>query len=76
MSGKVKRYVRSCDLCQRCSSRRIGGPAPMQAMPISSEAFDTVYIDVVGEIHPCSAEGHRYILTMLDSATRFLLQCR
>lgn len=45
----------------------------MQNMPISTDANDTVYIDVVGEIHRCSSEGHRYILILLDSATRFFI---
>ena len=27
----------------------------------------------MGETNPCSAEGHKYILTMLDSATRFFI---
>ena len=65
--------MRSCDLYQRCSNKNVGGTAPIQSMPIFSDAFDTVYTDVVGEIIPMSAEDHRYILTMLDSATRFFI---
>jgi len=45
----------------------------LQAMPIASNAFDTVCLDIVGEIIPSSAEGHRWILTMIDSATRFFI---
>ena len=73
LATKVKRFVKSCDLCQRCSNKNVGGVAPIQSMPISSEVFETVYIDLVGEIIPNSAEGHRYILTMIDSATRFFI---
>jgi len=65
--------VRSCDLCQRCSNKKVGGQAPLQAMPVALNAFDTVYIDIVGEIIPSSAEGHRWILTIIDSATRFFI---
>ena len=73
LATKVKRFVKSCDLCQRCSNKNVGGVAPIQSMPISSEVFETVYIDLVGEIIPNSAEGHKYILTMIDSATRFFI---
>jgi len=58
LCDRVKRFVRSCDLCQRCSNKKVGGQAPMQAMPIASNAFETVYVDIVGEIVPMSAEGH------------------
>jgi len=45
----------------------------LQAMPIASHALDTVYLDIVGEIIPSSAVGHCWILTMIDSATRFFI---
>ena len=61
LNDRVKRFVRSCDLCQRCSSKKVGGIAPLQSMPIASNAFDVVYIDIVGEIVPMSDEGHRWI---------------
>jgi len=73
LATKVKRFVKSCDLCQRCSNKNVGCMAPIQSMPISSQVFETVYIDVVGEIIPNSAEGHKYILTMIDSDTRFFI---
>jgi len=73
LATKVKHFVKSCDLCQQCSNKNIGGVAPIQSSPISSEVFETVYIDLVGEIIPNSAEGHKYILTMIDSATRFFV---
>jgi hypothetical protein len=71
MQARVKRWVKSCDLCQRGSNRNVGRKAPMFSMPIVKDAFDTVYIDIVGEIKPCSVDGHRYILTIMCAATRF-----
>jgi len=65
--------VRSCDLCQRCSSKKVGGIAPLQSMPIAANAFDVVYTDIVGEIVPMSDEGHRWILSITDSTTRFFI---
>jgi hypothetical protein len=40
-------------------------------MPILTEPFSRVSIDLVGPISPPSSEGHRYILTLIDFATGF-----
>ena len=68
---KVKRYVKSCDCCQRNGSMNKGCKAPNMKLPIVGEPFEMVYIDLIGEIHPMTTEGHRYILTLVDCATRF-----
>jgi len=49
LNERIRRFVRSCDLCQRCSNKKVGGQAPLQAMLVASDAFDTVYINIVGE---------------------------
>jgi hypothetical protein len=71
MHSRVKRWVQSCDLCQRGGNRKVGGRAPIMSMPIVKDPFDTVYIDIVGEIQPCSTENHRWILTLMCASTRF-----
>jgi hypothetical protein len=68
-----KRIVLSCLKCQQGASKNVGGKAPLQSLPIISEPFHTVYIDLVGKIEPSSAEGHTHILTLMDSATHFLI---
>ena len=40
-------------------------------MPIVDIPFKRVAIDIVGEIFPASSRGHRYILTLVDYATRY-----
>jgi len=40
-------------------------------MPIIDIPFKRVAIDIVGEIFPASSRGHRYILTVVDFATRY-----
>jgi len=40
-------------------------------MPIIEIPFKRVAIDIVGEIFPASSHGHRYILTVVDFATRY-----
>ena len=70
-SGKCRDYVKSCLLCQKGGNKNVYGKAPMMSMPQISEPFNTVYVDLVGEIHPASAEGHRYILCATDACTHF-----
>ena len=40
-------------------------------MPLIDTSFKRVAIDLVGPIRPPSEEGHRYILTLVDFATRY-----
>src|SRR5208282_3540161 len=70
-SDKCRVYVKSCLLCQKGGNKSVGGKAKMYSMPQCTKPFDKVYIDLVGEIHPASSEGHRYILCGTDSCTHF-----
>ena len=40
-------------------------------MPLISVPFDTVCVDLVGPIAPSTERGHRYILTLIDMASRY-----
>ena len=40
-------------------------------MPLIDLPFDRVAVDLVGPIFPCSERGHRYILVLVDYATRY-----
>ena len=44
---------------------------PLQPMPIITEPFARVAIDLVGPFSPASSDGHKYILTLIDFATGF-----
>jgi hypothetical protein len=68
-----KRIIHSCLKCQQGANRATGGKAPLRPLPICSTPFEKVFIDLVGKIEPASAEGHCYILTILDSATHFII---
>ena len=67
----VTRYCRSCDRCQKTVPKGRTGKAPLQRMPIVKIPFQRVAVDLVGPIVPCSERGHRYILTVVDYATRY-----
>ena len=67
--GDVTRYCQSCDICQRTTPKSRCGKTPLGAMPIIGEPFSQVAIDLVGPL-PMSGRKHRWILTLVDCATR------
>jgi hypothetical protein len=67
----VSRYVQTCDICQKTVSRGKVSPVPLAAMPLIGTPFETVGIDLVGPLSPPSEQGHRFILTLIDLASRF-----
>ncbi|XP_063604424.1 uncharacterized protein LOC134779953 [Penaeus indicus] len=69
--AEIKRYCRSCHACQKTVPKGKIRKAPMVQMPIISEPFSRVAIDIVGPISPPSSRGHKYMLTLIDMATRF-----
>ena len=70
--GDVRRYCASCDTCQRCSPRGTTRKAPLGKMPIIETPFERVAVDLVGPLNPMSDRKHRYVLTMIDYATRYV----
>ena len=46
-------------------------PVPIGSMPLISTPFERVAVDLVGPLSPPSSQGHRYILTIIDVATRY-----
>ncbi|XP_076060325.1 uncharacterized protein LOC143036653 [Oratosquilla oratoria] len=71
MAVDIRDFCRSCDICQRMSSKGRVRPVPLHPLPIITEPFSRVAIDLVGPLSPPSAEGHRYILTLIDFTTGF-----
>ena len=71
MNGDIVRYCKSCDICQRTSPKGRVKKVPMENVPTVSVPFDRVAVDIVGPINPRSKRGNKYILTMVDLATRY-----
>ena len=44
---------------------------PLEMMPLIDTPFKRVAVDLIGPIYPPSEQGHRYILTLVDYATRY-----
>lgn len=71
MWADIRDYCRSYDICQRKSYKGQVKPVPLQPLPVVTEPFSRVAVDVVGPLSPPSAEGHWYILILIDFATGF-----
>ncbi len=71
LPADVARFCKSCDICQRTISKGRIPNVPLGSMPIIETPFERIAIDLIGPIHPVSDRGHRYILTIIDYATRY-----
>ena len=70
-AADIRNFCRSCDRCQRMGHKGRVKPVPMCQIPVFTEPFARVSIDIVGPLTPASTEGHKYILTLIDNATGF-----
>ena len=71
MHKDINSFCRSCDICQKIVAKGALHRAPLGKMPIIDMPFKRVAVDLVGPITPASDRGHRYILTLVDYATRY-----
>ena len=68
--GDVSRFCKSCDICQRTIQKGRVTKVPLGKLPLIDTPFKRVAVDIVGPIEPRSERKSRYILTMIDYATR------
>ena len=71
IQGDVSRFCKSCDVCQKTVSKGSVPKVPLEKMPLIDKPFKRVAIDLVGPISPPSADGQRYILTLVDFSTSY-----
>ena len=69
--GDVTRFCKSCDICQRTIQKGRVTKVPLGKQPLIDTPFKRVAVDIVGPIEPRSDKKSRYILTMIDYATRY-----
>lgn len=67
----MKRYLKSCDICQRTVRKGRLGKALLDCQPIIDTPLKRVAIDLIGCIPPVSDECNRNIATMIYFATRY-----
>ena len=71
VQADVARYCRSCDICQKTYPKGRVPKIPIGEMPLIDTPFARVAVDLVGPIHPPSEKGNRFILSLVDYATRY-----
>lgn len=71
LNGDVMRFCQSCDICQKTVKKGSVMKVPVQETPLIDTPFKRCAVDLVGPINPPSEKGHRYILTLVDYATRY-----
>jgi len=70
MTKEVRDYCKSCDMCQRLGKGQKPAPAPLIPLPLITEPFTCIAIDIVGPL-PVTKSGNRFILTVMDLATHY-----
>ena len=71
VQADAARYCRSCDICQKTYPKGRVPRIPVGEMPLIDTPFARVAVDLVGQIYPPSEKGNRFILTLVDYATRY-----
>jgi len=65
----VQDYCRSCRECQK-TAPKVQYQNPLIPLPLIDVPFQRVAMDIIGPL-PKSSRGHRYILVVMDYATRY-----
>jgi len=68
MLATVRKYVASCQACQR--RKGVAGRAPLAALPEVTQPLERVSADLIDMAG--SSSGHRYLLVIIDHYTRYL----
>ena len=71
MHNDISGFCRFCNVCQKTVDKGTAARAPRGEMPLINTPFKRVAVDFVGPITPASERGHKYILTLVDYATRY-----
>lgn len=69
--GDVTRFCQSRDICQKTIPKGKVAKVHLEKMTLVEMPFKRVAVDLIGPIHPPTKKGHRYILTLVDYATRY-----
>ncbi|KAJ1216044.1 hypothetical protein NDU88_003650 [Pleurodeles waltl] len=64
-------FCRACPTCQASGKEGKRLKAPLIPLPVVGTPFERVGIDIVGPLGPKTALGNRFILVLVDHATRY-----
>ena len=68
----VKKYIKSCEECQRLNNIGPKHKAPLQKMDLASRPFEKIAVDIIGPMAVTSKRQNKYALTMIDFASRWI----
>ena len=71
MLKDVTHFCKSCDACQREGKGKKIPPAPLVSVPLISDPWSRIAIDIVGPLPVCPKSGNRFILTCMDLASHY-----
>jgi len=71
LKADVKKWVSECLSCQESKVHR-HVKRPLSELPVPSQRFTRVHIDIVGPLESTDRSAHRYLVTMMDSHTRWM----
>jgi len=71
ISKQVVTYCRSCDKCQKLGKGGKPPKVPLVQVPIITEPWKRIAIDIVGPLPTCDKSKNRFILTVIDLATHY-----
>ena len=68
LGQEVIQYIKSCDICQRCS--KVQRKVPMVERKVMAEPFESMAVDIVGPFTPGKG-GYKYLLTCICMASKW-----
>ena len=71
VQSDITRFCHSCDVCQRTIPKGRVRKVPLGSMPLIDVPFQRIAVDIVGPMAPRTNKGNKYILTIVDYATRY-----
>jgi len=71
ISKNVVTYCRSCDKCQKLGKGGKPPKVPSVQVPIITEPWSRIAIDIVGQLPTCDKSRNRFILTVMDLSTHY-----
>ena len=75
MKQDMTKFIKTCHICQLIGKpNECISPAPLKDIPVQTEPFEKIVIDCVGPL-PRTKKGKQYILTIMDTATRYPEAC-
>jgi len=71
MRDIVSNYVKLCDICHRRKRVTKLDRVPISPIVRPNVPYDTIHVDVLGEVPVTSSRGHKYILVVIYACTRY-----